>query len=64
MFHSLPEKPNLEFLRKQAKDLLKAQRAGDPKVCSVFRYLKRFSQTGDQEILSAVVTLHESRFAL
>lgn len=30
MTHSLPDRPSLEFLKNQAKDLLRAARAGDP----------------------------------
>lgn len=64
MNHSLPDKPSLEYLHKEAKDLLKAKRSGDRKVCDVFRFLGRFTHASDQEILSAETSLHESQFAL
>ena len=64
MAHSLPDKPSLEYLRKEAKDLLKAQQGGDRKVCDVFRNLRRFVRAADQEILSAAVSLNEAQFAL
>jgi len=64
MAHSLPEKPSPEYLRKEAKDLLKAHRAGKRHVCEVLRNLRRFIRVADQDILSAEVSLNEVQFAL
>jgi hypothetical protein len=64
MPHSLPERPSLEYLRKEAKALLRAQRAGDRNVCEALRFLRRFTYATDQDILSAQLSLHEAQFAL
>lgn len=61
---SLPSKPSLEQLRKQAKDLLKSHRAGDPSCCPVLRRLNRFADATDAGILQANVPLKEAQFAL
>lgn len=64
MPRSLPDRPNLEYLRKEAKDLLKAQRAGEQTVCDTLRQLHRFAQASDTEILAADLSLHEAQSAL
>ena len=40
--HTLPAKPSLEQLKKQAKDLLKAVKTGDVSACPVLRLHVRF----------------------
>lgn len=64
MTKSLPERPNLTNLKKQAKSLLKAHKAGDPTVCAVLRHLHRFSGMADSEILAAEIVLAEAQFAI
>jgi len=64
MSPSLPPKAGLEQLRKQAKDLLKAHKQGDPSCCAVFRWLKQFAGKSDANILSGAVSLVEVQFAL
>lgn len=64
MTPSLPTSPSLRFLKEQAKDLLKARKAGDPACCQVLRRLHRFAQASDAEILAADVPLKEVQFAL
>ena len=64
MVSSLPESPSLEYLRKRAKDLLKAHDAGDPSCCEVLRSLRRFTGADDAVILSTRVGLQEVQFAL
>lgn len=64
MSRSLPERPNLEQLRKQAKDLLKAQRQGDASVCPVLRRLSRFAGASDEDVLKARLSLAEAQLAL
>jgi hypothetical protein len=64
MSRSLPERPNLEQLRKQAKDLLKAQRQGDASVCPVLRHLPRFAGSSDEDVLKARLSLSEAQHAL
>ena len=50
MVSPFPERPSLEFLRKQAKDVLKAHDARDPSCCEVLRWLRRFAQADDMAI--------------
>lgn len=64
MSPSLPHRPNLEHLRKQAKDNLRAQRSGDAAGCQALRRLHRFADAEDRDILAARVTLKEAQFAL
>jgi hypothetical protein len=64
MHASLPRSPSLAHLKKQAKQLLAAQRAGVPQSCRLLRRLHRFTAASDQEILSARVTLAEAQFVL
>jgi len=64
MSRTLPPRPSLEQLRKQAKDLLKAHKAGSPDACQALRLLRRFKHAGDADILSASVRLADCQFAL
>ena len=48
---SLPDAPNLEQLRKQAKDLVKARRSGDTAACDTLRRLGRFKGASDSKKL-------------
>ncbi len=64
MSRSLPPRPNLEQLRKQAKDLRKAHRQGDVSVCPILRRLSRFAQASDDEILTAKLSISEAQHAL
>ena len=64
MPRSLPGDPSVEYLRKEAKDLLRSQRAGERQVCDTLRFLQRFVNSTDGQILAAEVSLHESQFAL
>jgi len=61
---SLPPKPNLEQLKKQAKDLLKAHQNGDNSVCETFGLVHRFADATAREILDSSVSLQEAQFAL
>ena len=48
---SLPPRPNLEHLQKQAKDLLKAHKASEPEALARFRdSLPPLSETFDAEL--------------
>ena len=64
MTPSLPPDPSLRFLKEQAKDLLKAHKAGDSAVCDVLRRLHRFAKGTDEAILAADIALKEVQFAL
>ncbi len=64
MSRSLPPNPSLEHLRKQAKDVLKAQRTGDAVGCQLLRGLHRFAEASDADLLAASVKWSEVLFAL
>jgi hypothetical protein len=64
MSDAAPVRFNLTQLKKQAKELLKAHRAGDPCVSSVLHRLPRFAKAMPPEILAADVTLNDMQFAL
>ena len=60
MSKQLPPKPNLEQLKKQAKDLRKAHQAGDAEAIARIReHLPRLSGASDEEIRQADVSLTE-----
>jgi hypothetical protein len=64
MTASLPRLPSLEHLKKQAKQLLAAQRNGMVQCCPFLRRLHRFSHASDQEILGAEVSLAEVQYVV
>ncbi|MHC5034326.1 MAG: hypothetical protein ACYTFZ_04760 [Planctomycetota bacterium] len=64
MPRSLPSKPSLEYLRKEAKRLLAAHQNGDAPACQVLRCLRRFQGARDADILAADVSLQEMQHAL
>ena len=62
--HSLPPRPSLIQLKKQAKELLHAHQAGNPEVCDTMRGLSRFSSATDGEVLHAKLKLADVQHAL
>jgi len=60
----LPLQPNLEHLKKQAKDLLKAHQHGDAAVCPTLRHLRHLQHAADAEILAAPLTQRQAQHAL
>ena len=64
MASKLPARPNLDQLRHQAKDLMKAHERRDPGVCARLRVVARFAKSTDDEILAAELTLSDAQFAL
>ena len=64
MSRTLPPRPSLEQLKKQAKDLLTAHRSGDSEAYQALRLLHRFSSADDAYILAAAVKLDDCQFAL
>ena len=60
----IPPHPNLEQLRKQAKDLVKAHRRGEAESCAVLKHLGRLSRSSPSEILKATISLQEAQHAL
>ena len=61
---SLPSKPSIKRLQKQAKDLLRGHKRGNAGVCEAFRLTHRFAESTDQEILQTSVSLQETQYAL
>ncbi len=59
MTQQLPERPNLEQLRKQAKTLLNAARAQDPEALERFRVVPALAQVDVEN-----VALHDAQFVL
>ncbi len=57
----LPKHPNLDHLKKSAKQLLAAQRRGESRCCLLLRSLRRFSDASDADILAARVMLSETQ---
>ena len=59
---SLPARPNLEQLKKQAKELLKAYRAGDPPSLQQFRdFLPRLASTSDEQLADLSLSLRDAQ---
>lgn len=58
----LPARPNLEHLRNQAKDLLKAYRSGDPSAIARFREsLPRYSDLTDDDLARLSLSLGDAQ---
>jgi len=57
----LPDSPDLDQLRKQAKDLLRAARAGDPTALNRFRILPSLARAGDDELARTPLALHDAQ---
>lgn len=60
----LPERPNLEQLKHQAKDLLQAARTNDAAALQRMRVLPAFSKLNDEEIAAAGLGLHDAQSAI
>jgi ankyrin repeat protein len=57
----LPERPNIEQLKRQAKDLLRAARANDPVALDRFRILPAFARAGRDELARKPLALHDAQ---
>ena len=64
MARPLPDQPNLNHLKNQAKRLLASHRARDPSACAVLRHHARLSSMTDGDILGSPVTLMQAQHAL
>src|SRR3989339_1230891 len=64
MSRILPNKPNLQHLKNEAKTLAKSHDNKEPDVCETLRLLNRFSRASDQEILDSELSLNEAQYAL
>ena len=61
---SLPSNPTLLQVKHQAKDILKAHKAGEDSACGTLKLLSKFAGKSNHEILSAVVSLQEVQHSL
>ena len=57
----LPERPDLEQLKRQAKDLLQSARAHDPSALTRFRILPAHSRRSDADLARAALALHDAQ---
>ncbi len=61
----LPSRPNLEQLKKQAKDLLKAHKVGDPAAIELFlQHYPQRSNTGDASVRGASFSLSNAQLVI
>src|SRR5262245_52612081 len=60
----LPERPNLEQLKKQAKTLLRAAQANDPNVLQRFQSLPTLAKIISREGGGANLALHDAQFVI
>ena len=64
MSRKLPPRPNLDQLKNQAKDILKAHERKEAGVCPQLRVLNRFAKSSDAEILAGELNLADAQFIL
>jgi ankyrin repeat protein len=57
----LPARPDLEQLRRQAKELLASARAGDPEALARFRMLPAFANATDDTLRRTTLALHDAQ---
>ncbi|HEV3057076.1 MAG TPA: ankyrin repeat domain-containing protein [Vicinamibacterales bacterium] len=57
----LPERPSLEQLKRQAKDLLHSARAGELGALGRFRILPAFARRSDADLGRAAIALHDAQ---
>jgi hypothetical protein len=57
----LPDRPDLEQLKRQAKELLHAAHAKDPGALARFRALPALSRAGDDELARESLALHDAQ---
>jgi ankyrin repeat protein len=60
----LPDSPDLDQLRRQAKDLLRDARAADPEAFARFRALPSLAHASDEELTQASLALHDAQSAI
>jgi hypothetical protein len=61
---SLPERPDLDHLKRQAKDLLHAARANDAAALARFRVLPAFARASDLDRARSTLALHDAQSVL
>jgi len=58
----LPDRSNLDHLKKQAKDLIRSYRSGDPQAIALFRHsLPAVAGRSDDEIVALKLRLHDAQ---
>src|SRR5262245_65746640 len=57
----LPERPNLDQLKHQAKDLLGSAREGDAAALARFRTLPAFARHSDADLARVALGLHDAQ---
>ena len=57
----LPDRPNLDQLKQQSKDLMRAARAGDAAALARFRILPAFAKHSDAELAHVSLALHDAQ---
>ena len=60
----LPRHPNVNYIKKQAKQLLAAHKSGMRQSCQFWRRLNKFEGASDEEILNAKLTLADAQFVV
>jgi hypothetical protein len=60
----LPAKPNIQQLKKQAKDLLRGFARKDPSVVDRFRRIRRYASLTEEDLFRSPVTLRDAQFAV
>ncbi|MEP6622465.1 MAG: ankyrin repeat domain-containing protein, partial [bacterium] len=61
---SLPDSPDLDQLRRQAKELLRDSRDADPHALGRFRILPSLARASDDELAIAPLALHDAQSAI
>jgi hypothetical protein len=64
MPENLPARPNIEQLKKQAKDLLRGFARKDPSVVDRFRRIRRYASLSEEDLFRSPVTLRDAQFAI
>ncbi len=57
----LPDSPDLDQLKRQAKDLVRAARSADPTALSRFRMLPSLQHASDDDLTRATLALHDAQ---
>lgn len=64
MPHSLPDRPDPDQLKRQAKELLRSAKAGDPAALARFRRLPAFKDLGEEQLARTPLALHDAQSTL
>ncbi|MBT3276174.1 MAG: hypothetical protein HN368_23705 [Spirochaetales bacterium] len=64
MSDELPVNPNIEQLKKQAKDLLRGFARKDPSVIDRFRSIRRYASLSEKDLFRSPVKLNDAQYAV